>query len=241
MRTFACVSLLASLGALGACSARGLTIGGDGVRDLSVITTNNPDLANDGCMQMATWPSASGFPLMAYFTPEDGGEGIDDSTMEAFNQAANGNYNILVAEVDVPPGIPPAYPATVTFSSQTTFEQPVPFGANGASEASVYAYVNCDINSGCANGDLEEYVAQGGTLTMTQVDDSPNGTMAVTATNLHLLQWPTDTSAPDQPIPGGKCLDVASFTGSVAYAPQSQIDFGAPIDFATPVDLATRD
>ncbi len=241
MRSLACVALLVSLGALSACSARGLTIGGDGVRDLS-ITTNYFDLASDGCMQLGTWSSDNSIPTAAYFTPNYGGANIDDSIIEAFNQTATGNYNIFFAEVDVPSGAPPPYPATVTFSGQTTFEQPVPFGTNGASEAAVFMYLNCDITQSCENDDLEEYVAQAGTLTMTQVDDSQNGTMAVTASNLHLLQWPTDPSAPDQPIPNGKCVDIASFTGSVPYTPQGQVDFGAPVDFAaTPVDLATHD
>jgi hypothetical protein len=243
MRSLACVALLVCLGALGACAGRGLSIGGDGVRDFSVITIgNNPDFANDGCTQVGAWPNDPS-NLSAFFTPNLNGENIDDSYLQGFDPTANaeGNFNLFSVEVDVPQGMPPQYPQTVSFNSMSSFTTPATFGPGGQSEVTVFMYANCDITQNCNNSDLELYLAQGGTTQLTRVDDTADGTMTASTSNLHLVQWPTDPNAPDQPLANGKCWDIGSFSASIAYTPNGPNDFGVPIDFATPVDLATHD
>jgi hypothetical protein len=234
VRAFACISWLLSLGALSACPGRGLSIGGDGRLDMS---TNTPDFGADGCKQIGMWPTDIAGNLNAYFTPASN---EDDASLEALSQPgnANGNVNIFYVEIDVPPGVPPPYPAMVSFSKLTSLLTPAWFGPNAASQARVFVYENCDLTVGCHNVDFEWYVPQAGTLTMAEVDDSPSGTMAVSASNLHFLQWMTDLNAPDVPIPNGKCLDIGSFNASVAYAPSAAPDFGVPVDLAPPIDLS---
>jgi hypothetical protein len=175
--------------------------------------------ASPSCTQIAAWPAATG-DIAAFFTPNDDSAGVDDSTMQAVDPTANaaGNYNILLVEVDVSQGAPPAYPQTATFTSATTFDTP-PIIGSATSTALVYLYANYDVTSTTGGTGYELYLAQSGSATLTRVDDTATGTMTTSGTNLHLVQWPTDSTAPDAPLANGKCYDIASFSLSAVYTP----------------------
>jgi hypothetical protein len=176
--------------------------------------------ANGSCTQVGAWPSITN-SIGAFFTPDIDGAVVDDSIIQAVDPTANaeGNYDILFVEVDVPHGAPPAYPQTATYTTSTTLDAPPTIG-NASSTASIFLYANYDLSTTDGGAGVEFYVAQGGTATFTRVDDDATGTMTTSGSTLHFVQWPA-SGTPDTPLANGKCYDVASYSLSAVYTPQA--------------------
>ena len=229
-------SLLVASLFFGACSNRALSIdesagrlrdfstgAGSHLYDFSVGDAQGDGARmNDGCMNIATWANGQQ-AAHASFTPAAGP--MDGSEIVAYDVASNaeGNYQLISVQVDVPQGMPPMYPQTITLTSTSTSEEYLAFGPGGSSDLAVSMYRNCDITEDCDNADAELYVAQGGTITLTRVDDTPSGSMSVVGSDLHFLQWGTDGR-----LLNGKCWDVGAFSASQPYTLTGGSDLGAP-------------
>jgi hypothetical protein len=182
--------------------------------------TKEHDLAIKGdmttgptCIQVTTWPTAAN-AVGAFFQPDIDSSTDDDMSIQAIDPTANaeGNNNILIVELDTGHGQKETYPTTITFNSQTTFNG-VTYGTGGT--ALTYILANFDLQTQGGGSGAELYLAQGGTLNITQADDSQTGGMAVTTSNLHLVQF--TNAQPAVLIPNGKCYDVASASLSSQY------------------------
>jgi hypothetical protein len=82
----------------------------------------------------------------------------------------------------------------------------------------VYFGIGCDPMTG--QSCTEEYLAQTGTLNVTQDTFIPDaGTFAGTASNLHMVQWhiPQSQGDMDQAVNNPKCIDITSVTFNATW------------------------
>ncbi len=214
----ACAQTGRPSGGLDAGSDGPMTIPTDGSVDMARKDFSFPggDMAGDdmnsggGCTTIATWAGLEPFANYDDAGPTTFG-GSQSSTTEPFDALGFEDWHITSG-----------YPKNVTFSSTDS-------------------YFTCDVcvalYEQVQGGQAAAFFfAQSGSMTVTTADENiESGTLNLTGTNLHLVEWDLST---DTAVPGGRCYDIGTATLNKSWLnPQ---DAGAA-DMTVVADMSSTD